>query len=91
MTEEEKQNFKKNISQLNTMLKKMVPLYEKRCSKTTPVKGLPVSKPQSMIGSTGDATPVTVIGSKERLTLIGVLYFLDALVANSFFKYSSQP
>ena len=53
------------------MLKKMVPLYEKRCSKTTPIKSLPVSKPQSMIGSTGDATPVTVIGSKERLTLIG--------------------
>ena len=33
MTEEEKQNFKKNISQLNTMLKKMVPLYALRLLK----------------------------------------------------------
>ena len=68
MSEEEKANFKKNnvqITQLNTMLKKMVPLYEKRGgggaksnaiinTVTTPLKP----------GLLGDKTPVTVIGSK---------------------------
>ena len=68
LSEEEKANFKKNnvqITQLNTMLKKMVPLYEKRgggggggakiTTATTPIK-------PGLLGT--DKTPVTVIGSK---------------------------